>query len=437
MKFIIWFVGYFFFAFFVVPDYGVFDAGFVPFVCICISVFWLSYFSSSATQNLIAITYWVFVYLFIIIAGISQQTSFGFPWLDYYGEGVILNAWLLLLMSTLVTSASFGVFRADALDIQSYSIDSRRLSFLLVFSAIVTFICMMLLGGVGVLFVAREEVFRSLDGALSKNMMLIAGLRVPLFITSLIYFDRLLSGLKSDETRNLPIVGTLVLVLITLVINNPISTPRFWFGCVFLSYLFVFIMRINLKISLNWLVSSMLLFSIVIVFPLADFFRRSTDGDIISFVRNNNFGSTIFVSPNFDAFQQLMNTMVVVSIEGCRYGMQIVSAFLFWVPRSIWPEKAFGSGQFVAEELNYNYTNLSSPLWAEFYLDFSWIGVFIISVAIGFFLKFSSLLASKNYIAVLAFFAAYQTYFLRGSLISTLPFLFLAIACFYYVKKRD
>lgn len=436
VKFVLWFLCYFSLGFLVVPEYGVFDAGLVPFLCLCISISWLSYLSASLIRNYIAVTYWVFIYLFIILAAISQQTSLGFPWMDHYEKEVILNTWLMLLMSILATSIGFIVFRADTFVAQPYLVDSKKLSYLLLFSIAVTFLCIMILGGVGVLFLAREEIFKSLEGATSKNLIIIAGLRVPLYITSLIYLDRLLCDLKSGGANKITATGVVLLLLATLIINNPISTPRFWFGCVVLSYCFVFLMRINLKTSLNWLVSSVLIFSIIIVFPLADIFRRSTDVDIINSIRNTNFGSIIFVSPNFDAFQQIMNTMVVVEMEGFRYGIQLLSALFFWVPRSIWSAKSFGSGQVVAEELNYNYTNLSSPIWAEFYLDFGLVGVVVVSLAIGVFLKFASQLGAKNYAVMLAFFSAYQTYFLRGSLISTLAFLFLALACLYYVRKK-
>jgi hypothetical protein len=56
---------------------------------------------------------------------------------------------------------------------------------------------------------------------------------------------------------------------------------------------------------------------------------------------------------------------------------------LFFVPRSIWPDKPFGSGLVVFEELGYWYVNVSMPLPMEFFLAAGTIGLVLGMVAVG------------------------------------------------------
>ncbi len=53
----------------------------------------------------------------------------------------------------------------------------------------------------------------------------------------------------------------------------------------------------------------------------------------------------------------------------------MLGTLLFWMPRSVWPDKPLDTGVMLAEYKEYGFTNLSSPLWGEFFIDFGWVGL--------------------------------------------------------------
>jgi len=69
-------------------------------------------------------------------------------------------------------------------------------------------------------------------------------------------------------------------------------------------------------------------------------------------------------------------------IESITYGRQLVGALLFFVPRSIWPNKPVGSGHFVAENMlmtrySFWFTNISMPFPGEGYINFGILGIIL------------------------------------------------------------
>jgi hypothetical protein len=56
----------------------------------------------------------------------------------------------------------------------------------------------------------------------------------------------------------------------------------------------------------------------------------------------------------------------------------------FWIPRSFWPTKPIGSGAFLAEEQGFFFTNVSCNYFAEGYINFGIIGIFIFIIVLSF-----------------------------------------------------
>jgi hypothetical protein len=72
---------------------------------------------------------------------------------------------------------------------------------------------------------------------------------------------------------------------------------------------------------------------------------------------NNGVLSEGFMSLNYDAFINIGVAMEVVQENGFSYGYQLLSALLFFVPRTIWPGKPESSGLVLGDYLieNYNF----------------------------------------------------------------------------------
>lgn len=79
------------------------------------------------------------------------------------------------------------------------------------------------------------------------------------------------------------------------------------------------------------------------------------------------------------------NTITYVqSKRGHTYGRQLAGSVLFAVPRSLWPGKPMDTGVVIGQWMGAANTNLSSPVWAELWIDFGPVGMTAGFVALGY-----------------------------------------------------
>lgn len=154
------------------------------------------------------------------------------------------------------------------------------------------------------------------------------------------------------------------------MVNNPISNPRFWFLTVLFSLLFtvfpVSAAFYRVALSLGVIVA-------LVVFPFADRFRYD----------DANYRPVQTTSPleplalkDYDQVGMFANTITYVrSGSGHTFGRQMAGSLLFAVPRSVWPDKPMDTGVMVGQWMGATNTNLSSPVWAELWIDFGPVGM--------------------------------------------------------------
>jgi hypothetical protein len=91
-----------------------------------------------------------------------------------------------------------------------------------------------------------------------------------------------------------------------------------------------------------------------------------------------------FNTLNYDAFANLMATVDYVSKNDFSFGYQLLSAFLFFIPRSIWPSKPISTGELVGnylmDDYGFKFNNLSNPMVSEGYINFGLFGVFLMAI---------------------------------------------------------
>lgn len=85
----------------------------------------------------------------------------------------------------------------------------------------------------------------------------------------------------------------------------------------------------------------------------------------------------LFVSMSFDAGQLFMAAVKTGTVS---YGYQLLGVLLFFVPRSIWPAKPFGSGYYLAGMYDADYQNVAMPFFAEGYINFGWVGILLFAI---------------------------------------------------------
>jgi hypothetical protein len=298
-----------------------------------------------------------------------------------------------------------------------------------------------LAGGANSLFLARADAVElrqiTAGGAGQANYLLLGtALNVPSFVV----FAMLLGLWVHDRRhgRSVPVaIKALALFAgaVALAINNPIASPRYWFGTVLMTPLLIMWPRgrrggVGLYVVLLGAV-------LLAVLPFADLFRRSLDVHL----RDNiaaGVVNTLATKVDYDAFQQTLNAVEFTEAEGIAFGRQLIGAALFWVPRSFWANKPIASGEIVGLHHGYATTNLSMPLWAEFFIDGGVVMVFagfcIYSITLNAIERPTlrgSLDSAVLHPVVLAILAVYQLYFLRGSLMIAVAYLVPVLGCLF------
>ncbi|MBM4728301.1 hypothetical protein GS446_16935 [Rhodococcus hoagii] len=117
-----------------------------------------------------------------------------------------------------------------------------------------------------------------------------------------------------------------------------------------------------------------------VAYPIANMFRS-----IDAIQQGPQFDSVGYSGPDYDGFQQIVNSVFFVDSNGYGLGRYIASGVLYFIPRSIWESKSTPASIDVATERGYYFTNLSLPIHAEFFLEFGPLIALLIMCMMGFF----------------------------------------------------
>lgn len=286
--------------------------------------------------------------------------------------------------------------------------------------------------GIGTLLESRTAVTEQAEGALGQSstaVIIAAGAMMSLlvaFIAVVKYYDTM----AVKERLLLPVI--IVLGAVLCVTLNPISNARYLFGTAALAVaaLFgLFATRGRFRV-----VAILAVAALVLVFPLADAFRYSSSAQ---FKTSNPLES--LTSPDYDAFAQINNTVLYVQNNGNTGGDQALGVLFFWVPRTIWPDKAQDTGVLLATSRNYAVDNLSAPLWTELYINGGYavliLGMLLFGLVAGvqdrrIEISLRTARAPTVLACILPFYAIIL---LRGSLLQAMSYLVVIISCALFV----
>jgi hypothetical protein len=258
------------------------------------------------------------------------------------------------------------------------SVSRRRLWLLVAFAYLGSAYCVLKLGGPSVFFTSRQAISESvqsngLAGAAGNDHVGSAFTRgfgtVPALL-ALLFMIRWMITSRVARRTPLAIAALAGLVVINAIVNNPISNPRYWFLTVVFSILFTAFPRSTVMYR-TALVTGVI--AALVLFPFLDRFRYDSGG-------YHPVQSTSVLEPltlkDYDQVGMFANTLTFVdSGAGHSDGRQLAADVFFFVPRSIWHSKPLDSGVQVGTWMGMSNTNLSSPLWAELWLDFGPLGM--------------------------------------------------------------
>ena len=155
--------------------------------------------------------------------------------------------------------------------------------------------------------------------------------------------------------------------------------------------------------------------SLLVVFPFADYFRRSDDRVLPAVPPPR----TLVTDGSYSAFQMAMNGVVWVSHNGHTFGRQLTGAVLSFVPRAVWSDQPPDTGNMIGAAVDDK--NRAAPMWTEFYVDFGLGGVFVGFACVGGVVAIADRRLrrprSNKELAIVSALAPKSWYLLRGSLL--------------------
>jgi hypothetical protein len=293
--------------------------------------------------------------------------------------------------------------------------------------------------GVAALFASREAIGNGFDAAgLSGDSQAgRATLRgigtVPVLLAFLLLTRRLVTD-RMARGRPLLVAAWAVTLLAQVLVNNPISSARFWFVTVALSTALVLFPR-RLGVFRALLLSGVVLS--LVVFPVADRFRYD-DGE--GRVQRTSTVGTL-ATKDYDQMNMMVNTVTYVQDgPGHTWGRQTAGHLLFWLPRSVWDSKPRDTGTIVGEYFGTANVNLSEPLWAELWIDFGLPGMLLGFLALGYVFRrgdrwYAWAVDRGRHISTIGMIAVpvlagYSAILLRGSLLQAMGRLGVMVGCF-------
>lgn len=430
---------------------------FIAFIIIILSSLRLSVFSMKNENKIISMTFWIFVYVFLGLTPLLQLLSNNFPLEGNYNFSTIFTTFLIIFSGLLSYELGywFGCINSTPITgiinmvMTNRYLSSKKTFIFSIISLLGTIVIIWLLGGLKAVLLSREELLNLLiifsEGESQARLQILSTLlRVPIFISLILLCSmwlyerkRPIHGNKIKFWNNILL---LAMLLMNILINNPVSSARYWFGTIVLSLIFLTI-GWSRKISFS-LLTIFITLSLIIIFPLADMFRYTTNIDKEVYFESGNINSPLVNKGDYDSFQQILNTTEYVKNHGIAFGKHMFGTLMFWVPRNLWRGKPIPSGVMVAEYKGYEYSNMSMPLWGEAYMDGGIPGVILIFAIYGYFISIIEILYTNNYLHGTNFlnifvpvYAAYQLFLLRGTLMSAFAY-FIPIVIFMFICTK-
>lgn len=401
--------------------------------------------------ELLCMTFYMFIYVWCGLAAIAQTWLWRYSWAPMHTPKDAEVALILVLLT--IVAYEFGRLiakrrRVRLIDEETASAAQHRalltspsavLGVCLFAWASVAF-CAVWIGGVDKLFLSRgASSFHETTWANSQmeRIVIWALLHAPpfvgLFQTSYICVKRW-RELRLSEKR---LYGGLLLsmLVLNLAANYPPAQLRLWLGAVVLAPMLA-LTRWRANAMAIWVFTLVLI--CVVIFPNFDIFKANLPVDEIveRFALSDQTVQQFVRKADFDVFQQTANGVVYVDLFDHMYGKNILGALLFWVPRSMWPEKPWGTGVVVPCALGYSFCNFASPLWMEFYVSFGFLGVVFLIGLYGFFSgraddRYAAQDRSKTTINTIdflvPFLAGFQFFILRGDLLNVVAYSSLTV----------
>ena len=376
-----------------------------------------------------------FVFFFFYYCGLNQYLSNWVAWRSYFGEVafksdnyVLVN--IIIILFLLIIDCSYFIKRkpnkenkeknrttlADRIELTDTVI-----AILTIINIFVMLFFVKTYGIKGLL--SRYDSHPSVSNQYTRQIVDVFLRFTPCTICLFLIFNGNVITFKKYSLYY--IVNFLILILVIFPLGG---TARYMIAAAYLSLGYILIRKLNFKSFIVLL----LLFGLVVIFPNLNYFRSHSITELKDFrfqTLNVNYG-------DFDAYSMLLYIIKYSNTEGYCLGKNILSAFLFFVPRTLWPTKMVGTGSLVATSYNSSFTNISAPFVAECYFAFGFLGVIVISFVLGIIIKrMDDNLLSKNIVAYgfSSIIFGMIMFIMRGDMLSSFAYTFAFLLNFMLI----
>jgi len=403
------------------------------------TMLWKTVFSPRVAP--LGLMFWLFHTNFLLLPALSQSVHRTFYWSSYntYSSQDLLFACAIIVVGLLAFRFGAGLTR-DRVHNPSFSaVESNFLTRPLRPSwRSQLFLVVILIGLAWLVFVLGTEFFTSDRMAKLSQVDSLPELGLLLSLPRALSLGVLLFSIallvQGWRANGKVLLGSVMIFFMSLglnlIVNYPLSIPRFW--------VFGFI------ISLMWVVvplcqarwqSAFVIAMTAMQFTIFPLYSQITRGggwiglDIESMRKYLHHG-------DFDGFQSIVNITLHIQENGFELGRNLISTILFFVPRGIWVGKAEPLGVAASDFMGYEYTNLSAPIYGEFYADYGFLSLILGMVFIGWAIKksdcfFDYMVKYRQFnagVLLVSTLAGYLIILLRGSLLGVVPSIATLIA---------
>lgn len=318
------------------------------------------------------LAFWLFGYVWLGVAPLLQLVNDTYPWGLRVDASVAFTASLLIEVGFIAYTVGLWLGRHTVPKIPElrHSLLMRELSLartiaLGVVAIAISAVLIPRLGGLSSFFSSRQDANAAVSDVVDSQgqagtALLEWGLAVPAFWALMAFLHVRRRG-EARGRRQAWAVLVVPVILLNVIVNNPISQPRFWAGTVILALVFSSSALTSVR---NFRVASVvLLIGLVVLFPVSDYYRTS-DGDLDN---GRTPSEQMTENPDYDAYQQVQAGALLVDTVGHQPKLALAVPF-FWVPRTVWPDKPEDAGVVIGRFIGYRFLNLSAPLWVESYI---------------------------------------------------------------------
>ncbi|AXK37649.1 hypothetical protein DVA86_25875 [Streptomyces armeniacus] len=338
----------------------------------------------TARRRLIQGSFWLFVYIAMGVAPLAQTVldRTPTPVVGPRSDTVLAVALVLCGVVAFDVGALLARHRPAPRRPRNRgpaSVHRPRLYALVLFSYAASALMIVQLGGVGVFFSSRQEIGESVSAATGAaagaaasqaGSAFLRGFGTVPVLLALLFLTRWLVTSRVARRKPLVLAMWAATLGVNVIVNNPVSNPRYWFLTVLFALLFTAFPRSPVMYRGALALGAVIA---LVVFPFADRFRYAEDA------ANQPETDSVLVPltlKDYDQIGMFANTISFAGAgDGHTYGRQSAGTALFFVPRSVWTGKPEDTGVRVGEWMGMKNTNLSAPLWAELWLDFGPLGM--------------------------------------------------------------